>query len=122
MPLLLLRETETHPTKETVMPGINFDIVREAISMQQVLGLLRFQSRNRSGDQWRGPCPVHGSRSPTSRSFSVNVTEGRYYCHACHSGGHQLELWAAVHHICLYDAALSLCHECGYPIPWVTRW
>jgi hypothetical protein len=31
-----------------------------------------------------------------------------------------LELWAAVHHLPLYQAALDLCRTLGHPIPWTT--
>jgi len=41
-------------------------------------------------------CPVHGSMSDPSRSFSVNLTKGRYHGFKCNSKGDRLELWAAV--------------------------
>ena len=62
------------------MPGVDFRWLRERIAMQDVLQLLQFEPTFRRGDQWRGPCPVHGSRNPRSRSFSVNVRLGRYHC------------------------------------------
>lgn len=103
------------------MPGIDFDVLRKEITMQQVLNLLQFQPTSRAGDQWRGPCPVHGSSTERSRSFSVNGTQGRYYCHKCHSGGNPLELWAAVHRTTFYDGAVTLCHALGRDIPWIAR-
>jgi DNA primase len=60
------------------MPGVDFDILRREITMQQVLDLLGFQAIARRGQQLRGPCPIHGSTSPGSRSFSVNLESGRY--------------------------------------------
>ena len=63
------------------MPGIDFDVLRKEITMQQVLNLLQFQPSSRSSDQSRGPCLVHGSSSQQSRAFSENETQGRYYCH-----------------------------------------
>jgi DNA primase len=81
------------------MPGIDFDVLRNEITIEQVLNLLGFTPSSVSRDQLRGPCPVHGSSSDQSRSFSVNVTKGRYYCFKCDSKGNQLELWAAVHRI-----------------------
>jgi len=103
------------------MPGIDFDVLRQEITMQQVLDLLQFSPMSRVGDQWHGPCPVHGSSSARSRSFSVNRTHGRYYCHKCHSRGNPLELWAAVHRVSFYDAAIMLCHALGREIPWIHR-
>ena len=104
------------------MPGVDFRWLRERIAMQDVLQLLQFEATVRGGDQWRGPCPVHGSQNPRSRSFSVNVRLGRYHCFRCGSRGHALELWAAVHRSSLHAAALELCQLLGLEIPWVTRW
>ena len=104
------------------MPGVNFDALREEITMHQVLDLLGFEPSSVSGDQLRGPCPVHGSSSDRSRSFSVNLTKGRYYCFKCNSKGNQLELWAAVHRISVCHAAVDLCNTIGRNVPWIHRW
>ena len=104
------------------MPGIDFDVLRKEIRIDQVLDLLGFQPSSVSGDQLRGPCPVHGSSSDLSRSFSVNLTKGRYYCFKCNSKGNQLELWAAVHRISVYQAAVDLCNAIGRDVPWIHRW
>lgn len=89
---------------------------------QVILHLLRRDHTVQRGDQWRGPCPVHGSRNPRSRSFSVNVRLGRYQCFGCGSRGHALELWSAVHGSSVYAATVELCQLLGVEIPWVTRW
>jgi len=104
------------------MPDIDFNVLRNEIGIDQVLDLLEFQPSSRSGDQLRGPCPVHGSSSDQSRSFSVNLTKGRYYCFKCNSKGNQLELWAAVHRISVYQAAVDLCKAIGRDVPWIRRW
>ncbi len=104
------------------MPGVDFNVLRTEITMEQVLNQLGFQPTNRSENQLHGPCPVHGSTSTRSRTFSVNLTNRRYYCHKCHSHGNQLELWAAVHNLSMYDAALDLCHVLGREVPWIQRW
>jgi len=104
------------------MPGIDFDALRKEITIGQVLALLPFQPTGRSTDQLRGPCPVHRSSSEQSRSFSVNLSKGRYYCFKCHSQGNQLELWAAVHATTIYDGAITLCQALGRDVPWIRRW
>jgi len=103
------------------MPGVDFDVLREQVAMGKVLRLLRFKPSMRRGDQWRGPCPVHRSKNPHSRSFSVNVRLGRYHCFACGSRGNALELWAAVRGISVYSAAVELCESLGLKTPWVAR-
>lgn len=104
------------------MPGVDFEKLRRQITLAEVLAALGFTATTRCGDQVHAPCPVHGSRSAHNRSFSANLHSGRYYCHKCHSHGNALELWAAVHHLPLYDAAVHLCHVLGRDVPWVRRW
>jgi DNA primase len=99
------------------MPGIDFTRLRAEITMEQVLDRLGFQPVACRGDQLRGPCPVHGSSWPRSRVFSVNLRTRRYYCHKCHSYGNQLELWAAVRGLSLYEAAWDLCQAIGHHVP-----
>src|SRR5262245_60154628 len=101
------------------MPGIDFDRVRREILMEPVLNLLGFRPRNRSGERWTGRCPLHESRWRRSRSFSVNVARGRYYCQECRSHGNQLELWAAATKQSVYQAAIDLCRRLGREVPWI---
>ncbi len=104
------------------MPGIDFHVLRREITRQQVLDQIGFPTTHREGDQLRGPCPVHGSTSQRSRVFSVNLSEGRYYCHQCKSHGNPLELYAAVKKTDGYRAAIDLCHVLGRNVPWIKRW
>ena len=101
------------------MPGLDFQQVRERITMRDVLQLLHFEAVFRRGDQWRGPCPVHGSQNPRSRSFSVNLGLGRYHCFGCGSRGNVLELWSAVRGISVWASAIELCESLGLDVPWV---
>ena len=113
-----------HPNKAKQQPmaGIDFNELRKDIRMEDVLQQLGFRSVAQSGAQARGPCPVHRSTNPQSRTFSVNLREGRYYCHKCQSKGNQLELWAEVHQLPIYDAAIDLCRKLARDVPWITRW
>jgi DNA primase len=104
------------------MPGVDFHQLRTEISMRQVLEALDFEPTRCTGAQWRGPCPIHGSSSARSRSFSVNLDSQRYTCHRCGSQGNQLELWAAVHRLPIYPAVLDLCRALNHDVPWVHRW
>ena len=65
MPLLFCSVDE----RKKHMPGINFDQLRKEISIEEVLSLIGFEQTSRSGNQLRGPCPVHGSTSSSSRTF-----------------------------------------------------
>jgi DNA primase len=99
------------------MPSIDFTELRATISMSSVLDLLGFVPSERSGDQLRGPCPLHGSTSPNSRSFSVNPRKNSFRCFRCGAAGNQLELWAAAQKLPIYDAALDLCQRLGVAVP-----
>jgi len=87
--------------------------------MNQVLDLLGFATCVRSDSQLRGPCPLHGSASDKSRSFSVNLAKNAYRCFKCGSAGNQLDLWAASQNMTLYDATLDLCKRLGVEVPWI---
>ncbi|MCH7726774.1 MAG: hypothetical protein IH991_09880 [Planctomycetes bacterium] len=63
--------------------------------MHDVLDLLGFAPVSTRGDQLRGSCPIHGSSSSQSRSFSANLAKNSYRQFKCESDGNQLDLWAA---------------------------
>lgn len=69
------------------MPGIDFARVRELVSMGDVLRLAGYDPAESMGDQLRGPCPIHGSTSSTSRSLSINLRKGAYQCFKCGAKG-----------------------------------
>lgn len=104
------------------MPGIDFAVVRQRVPMAAVLARLGFRPSRVRGRHLRGPCPVHRSQRPGSRSFAVHLDRGCYRCFVCGSQGNTLDLWAAVHGLSLYAAAENLCATMGIEIPWITRW
>jgi DNA primase len=106
----------------SIVPGVDFNVLRAEITMEQVLTLLGFQPSARSGVQCYGACPLHESVSRRSRCFSVNLATGRYYCHRCHSHGNQLDLWAAATKLPLHQATIDLCHRLGREVSWIRRW
>ena len=97
-------------------PRVDFAFLREHVKMEHVLehlGLMR-QLHGR-GQQRRGPCPVHGEATDGGRSFSVHLGKGVFRCfHAdCGAQGNVLDLWAAVHGLGVYEAALHLAQTFG---------
>jgi DNA primase len=101
------------------MPAIRFAEVRSSVSMAQVLDLLGFVVRETHGDEVRGACPLHGSTSPKSRSFSANIKKRVYRCFRCGSAGNHLDLYAAATRQGLHAAAVDLCHRVGCAVPWI---
>jgi DNA primase len=104
------------------MPGVDFRQLRASISIAEVLHLIGFVPAETRGHQLRGPCPVHGSQSKSSRVFSVNLKSHAYQCFKCGSAGNQLSLYAAVTRLSLFEAAVELCEKLHRPTPWVHRW
>ena len=104
------------------MPGIRFQEVRAQVSLAEVLNLIGFVPQRSSRDQVRGPCPVHRSRSPRSLTFSADLNRQVYHCFTCGSSGNQLDLYAAVTGLRLFEAAVALGQQLGREVPWVHRW
>jgi len=107
----------TPPPAATPRPAIDFAAVRAAVTMAAVLQLLGFQPNSTRGAQQRGPCPLHGSTSHTSRCFSANLEQNLFRCFKCGNGGNALDLWAKAHQLSTYDAAIDLCERLHLPLP-----
>jgi transposase len=99
---------QRHPAAR---PNIDFSYVREHVSIKQILDHLGCFVNLRGRDQqFRGPCPVHSQSTSSERTFSVHLGKNVFRCfHAdCGLKGNALDLWAAVHRLPLYEAALHL--------------
>jgi DNA primase len=101
------------------MPGIRYAEVRAGVTIAEVLDLLGFVASATSRDQVRGPCPVHRSTTPSSRSFSANLRLHIYRCFKCGSSGNQLDLYAAATGLCLFEATVRLCEQLHREVPWM---
>jgi putative transposase len=101
-------------------PALDFAAIRAAISIAVVLPLLGYEPQRRQGAQHRGPCPLHGSSSGTSRCFSVHYTQNVFHCFKCGRSGNALDLWAAATRQTPYDAALDLCQRLNLKPPLLT--
>jgi len=101
------------------MAGIDYVALRQRLTLGQVLELLSFVPRSRAGAQVRGPCPVHGSPTPRSRSFAAHLERHCWQCFRCGAHGNALDLWVAVTKLPLYEAALDLGRRLNLEIPWL---
>jgi hypothetical protein len=95
----------------TPRPAIDFAAARAAITMAAV------QAHSTRGSQQRGPCPLHGSTSGTSRCFSVTLDHHTFHCFKCGRSGNALDLWAQATQQSPYHSATDLCHRLGIPLP-----
>lgn len=103
------------------MPAIDYRAARGCLFLSEVLDLIGYQPRARLGPQLRGPCPLHGSRSTTSRAFAAHLARNVYHCFVCGAGGNALDLWAAWTRQDLHAAVQDLCQRLGRPVPWLPR-
>jgi DNA primase len=101
--------------------SIDFQKLRSQIPMALVLEIIGFHPKDIRGPQKRGPCPIHRSVRENSRSFSVNTTKGAFRCFGCGKHGNQLDLYAAVTGLPLFEAARELCQKAGVPLSHVTK-
>ena len=99
------------------MPGIDYTLLRQQLSLAQVLDLLGFTATTRRGPHVRGPCPVHGSKAPKSRSFAADLEKHCWRCFGCGAGGNALDLYLAVTRLPVYEGALELCARLHVPAP-----
>jgi putative transposase len=110
-------EQRHHATTPSPRPAIDFTAVRTALTLAAVLQLLGFQPRSVHGAQQRGPCPLHGSTTGTSRCFSANLEQQSFHCFKCGRSGNALDLWAYATGQTPYDAAIDLCQRLGIALP-----
>jgi DNA primase len=103
------------------MPGIDYRRARAQLRLPDVLALIGYRPHARHRWQWRGPCPLHGSRSTTSRSFAAHLGKNVFHCFRCGAGGNALDLWAALRCLPRHAAVLDLCQRLEQPVPWRDR-
>jgi hypothetical protein len=104
------------PAPTSPRPAIDFAAVRAAINMAAVLQLLGFTANSTKGAQQRGPCPLHGSTSSTSRCFSAHLDHNMFHCFKCGRSGNALDLWSQATRQTVYDAAIDLCQRLNIPL------
>jgi DNA primase len=103
------------------MPPIDFRQARSRVRLAEVLDLVSFAASWRRGQQMRGPCPIHRSRTPTRRSFAADHAKQLWHCFRCGAGGNALDLWAAVTGQRLHAAVIDLYRRLGRDVPWLAR-
>jgi hypothetical protein len=106
------------PPNRPARPKVDFTFLRQQVTMEQVLRHLGLLDTLRGrGLQRRGPCPIHGQTGTPQPTFSAHLGKHIFQCfHAdCRAQGNVLDLWAAVHQLPLYEAALHLAETFQLP-------
>jgi len=70
----------------------------------------RYVSLRPGGGRQMGLCPFHQEKTP---SFSVNETEGFFYCFGCQAGGDVLDFYQRINGLDFKDALEQLAAEAG---------
>jgi transposase len=99
-------------------PKVDFAFLRQQVRMEQVLSHLGLLAKLRGrGQQRRGPCPLHSQPDDTQPTFSAHLGKHVFQCFhaACGAQGNVLDLWAAVHKLPRYEAALHLAETFHLP-------
>lgn len=99
---------------------IDFQTLKREVSVLDVLKFYNWEPVKERGNELRGPCPVHGSSSPTSTIFAVSPVKNAWKCHKCEAGGNQLDLAACYFNLPkdqVVRIAVALCKELGREIP-----
>ena len=99
-------------------PKIDYAFLRQQVTMEQALQQLGWLSHLRGrGQQRRGPCPIHGQPTDSKRTFSAHLGKNAFQCFQAECGAHGnvLDLWSAIHHLPLYEAALHLAETFHVP-------
>jgi transposase len=103
------------PSPTVAPPKVDFVYLRQQVTMEQVLGHLGILGLFKgTAQQRRGPCPVHTEAPATmpakKHTCSVQLGKNIFQCFQaeCAAHGNILDLWAAVHRLPLYEAAIHL--------------
>src|SRR5713101_3679285 len=88
---------------------VDFKKIKEAVDMQMVLDHYGINGLSKSGDELRGPCPIHKG-SKRSKNFTVNVRKNAFKCFSegCGARGNVLDFVAAMENCSVREAALKL--------------
>jgi DNA primase len=103
----------------TRRPPLDLSALRWQATPSRVLALHGWRPTRVEYASTRGPCPVHRSTSPRSRSLSVGRVA--VHCWSCHWSGDGIALHAELTGLPLLEAAYELCHLLGIPPPTLRR-
>jgi CHC2 zinc finger len=102
---------KSEPAVVKPRPQVDFIFLRQQVTLEQVLRHLGlFEQLRGQGPQRRGRCPLHAQLGDSQRTFSAHLGKNVFQCFdaSCAAQGNVLDLWAALHRLPIYEAALHL--------------
>jgi DNA primase len=85
---------------------VDFAAVKQAVSLEAVLGHYRVPGLRRRRNQLQGCCPIH--RGKRDDSFRASLSKNVFHCFACQARGNVLDFVAAMEQCSIRQAALRL--------------
>jgi transposase len=102
--------TEILPDRDPIDDGtfIDFEHLKRQLPIARVLEHLGVSPRG-TGPQRRCACPIHRADG-RGRTFTINLDQNVFHCFDknCAAKGDVIDLWAALHHLSLRQAAIDL--------------
>ena len=86
--------------------------IRSRVSLHEIVS--QYTSLNKSGKQFLGLCPFHTEKTP---SFSVNDTDGLFYCFGCGKKGTVFDFVMDKRGLTFPEVVRHLAHSVGVEIP-----
>ena len=86
---------------------VNFQVIKERVSLQNILVHYSIDWLRPSGDELIGRCPIHQGKG--TRSFHLNLTKNLFNCFSCGAKGSSvIDFVAAKEQCSVRQAALKL--------------
>ena len=111
------------PIRRRRLDPIDFGQLKRQVSVTEVLERLTSWQptvQRKGGDELRGPCPIHGSKSPRAQTFSVSLSKSSWRCFKCEDGGNVIDLAAVRLDIPRAESVrtvVTLCRRLGIDVP-----
>jgi len=88
---------------------VDFKAIKAAVTVQMVLDHYGIKGLISTGDELRGPCPIHKG-SQRTKTFTVNLSKNAFKCFndACNAKGNVLDLVSAMEKCSVREAGIKL--------------
>jgi DNA primase len=99
--------------------GILDEDVAAVRAASDIVGVIsQYVQLRREGQRWKGLCPFHDEKTP---SFSVNASEGVWYCFGCQARGDVITFVREVRHLGFPEAVEWLAERAGITLRYSDR-
>jgi len=96
----------------TPFPGSFIDELHSRASLASIAS--KYVRLTKKGNEYVGCCPFHKEKTP---SFSINDSEGLYYCFGCGAKGNTLSFLMEIEKLSYPEAVHKLAEIVGLPVP-----